>query len=442
MNYEYNNSKQQLTIIGKTNWRNSNQPFGIKDNDRLFHIYSIGKTGTGKSTLINNMVISDIQNGKGLAYIDPHGDSANTILDYIPHERIKDVIYFNPSDTEYPIAFNPIFHIHPKHHQIITSNLISVFNKIWDESWGPRMEHILRYSIITLLEYGRGSILDIQRLLTDGFFRKQVLVRVTSPEVLSFWQNEFEKMPPTLRAESISPILNKMGYFNANPMLRNILGQKKRGLKFTQILDESKLLICNLSKGSIGEDSCKIIGSLLVTHIQLASLYRVSIPEQERIPFYLFVDEVQNFIGTSFVEMLSECRKFGLGVFLTNQFLNQLPIPLQESILSNVGTIITFRVGTNDAFVLSKDLYPYFNQEDLINLPRYSIYIKLCIDGQTSKPFSADTFPLLQTKYNNSELVINTSRNVYAKQKKEVEEEINQRYVNDLHEVKQVKLFE
>lgn len=442
MDYENKHSKQQLTIIGKTNWRNSNQPFGIKDSDRLFHMYTIGKTGTGKSTLLNNMVISDIQKGKGVAIIDPHGDSATTILNYIPQERIQDVIYFNPSDIDYAIAFNPIFQIHPKHHQIVTSNLLSVFNKIWDEYWGPRMEHILRYSIITLLEYGKGSILDIQRLLTDGFFRKQVMVRVTSNEVLNFWQNEFEKMPPGLKAESISPILNKMGYFNANPMLRNILGQKKRGLKFTQILDESKILICNLSKGAIGEDSCKIIGSLLVTHIQLASLYRVSQPEQSRIPFYLFVDEVQNFIGTSFMEMLSECRKFGLGVFLTNQYLHQLPIPLQESILSNVGTIISFRVGSNDAFVLSKELHPYFNQEDLINLPRYSMYIKLCIDGQTSKPFSADTLPLSQPKSGNTQLVINTSRNVYAKQRKEVEEEIGQRYINDLHEVKQVHLFE
>lgn len=439
MDYE---NKQQLTIIGKTNWRNSNQPFGIKDSDRLFHMYAIGKTGAGKSTLLNNMVISDIQKGKGVALIDPHGDSAATILNYVPKERIQDVIYFNPSDEDFPLTFNPLFHIHPKHHQLVTSNILSVFNKIWEESWGPRMEHILRYCIITLLEYGRGSIVDIQRLLTDGFFRRQVLVRVTSTDVLHFWQHEFEKMTPSLKAESISPILNKMGYFNANPILRNIVGQKKPGLKFTQILDERKILICNISKGTLGEDTCKIIGSLLVTHIQLASLYRASQPEHTRIPFYLYVDEVQNFISPSFMEMLSECRKFGLGVFLTNQYLHQLPIPLQESILSNVGTIISFRVGSSDAFVLSKDLYPYFNQEDLINLPRYSIYIKLCIDGQTSKPFSADTFSLPQPTKTYVQEIINYSRNRYAKPKAEIEEEMQNNRNAPIQEVIQKKLFQ
>lgn len=442
MDYENNNSKQQLTIIGKTNWRNSNQIFGIKDKDRLFHIYSIGKTGTGKTSLLLNLAISDIQKGKGCAVIDPHGDCANTLLNYIPKERIKDVIYFNPADTEFPISFNPLLHVHPNHFHIVTSGLISTFSKTWRDSWGPRLEHILRFSILTILEYQRGSILDIYRILTDAFFRKQVLVRVQNKEVLNFWLNEFEKMTPSLRAESISPILNKMGVFNANPIMRNILGQQTRGIRFQEIMDKGKILICNLSKGEVGEDTCTILGSLLVTQIQLAALFRMRQAEYERKPFYLYVDEVQNFISDSFTEMLSEVRKFGLGVFLTNQYIYQLPESLQNSLLGNVGTIISFRVGSNDAFILSKEFYPYFNQEDIINLPQYSIYLKLCIDGQSSKPFSADSLPITHSKYNNSELVINTSRNVYAKQKKVVEEEIAREYINDLQEVKQVNLFE
>ncbi|MDZ4667525.1 MAG: type IV secretion system DNA-binding domain-containing protein [bacterium] len=424
MDYEKTIDKKQLTIIGKTNWRNSNQAFGILDKDRLGHIYSIGKTGTGKSTLLINMAISDITKGKGLALIDPHGESALTVLEHIPKDRICDVIYFNPADSDFPLAFNPLRNVHPQHFHIVTSGLISTFKKIWGDSWGPRLEHILRFSILTILEYQRGSLLDIHYILTDGFFRKKVLVHIQNPEVLHFWFNEFDKMTSTLKAESISPILNKIGVFIANPLMRNIVGQSTRGLRFQEIMDSGKILIANLSKGQIGEDTSTILGSLLVTNMQLSALYRARIPEHKRKPFYLYVDEVQSFISPSFGEMLSECRKYGLSVFLTNQHLNQLPESLQLSILGNVGTIISFRVGSNDGFVLSKEFYPYFTIEDFINLPRYSIYLKLLIDGTTSKPFSADTLPLPIVTTHYLQEIIEYSRKTYAKPKSIVEKEI------------------
>ncbi len=379
-----------LTTIGITNYRNTNQRFGIWDKDRLAHIFCIGKTGVGKSTLLKNMAISDIEKGKGICVIDPHGDVAESLLKNIPKRRQKDLLYFNPSDTNKPIAFNPLNGVHPQYHHLVASGLVAVFKKIWGEtSWGPRMEYILRFVLLTLLEYPDATLLDIQPLLTDTLRRDEILAHVQNEHTAAFWRNEFAKYPPAMRQEAIAPILNKTGLFLTSVPLRNIVGQKTRGFRMQQVLDGSKLLICNLSKGLIGEEACALLGSMLVTSIQLATMYRAKQPEESRIPFFLYIDECQTFTTNSFADMLSECRKYALSVFMANQFLDQLTERIRAAIFGNCGTIISFRVGATDADLLSKEFYPVFEAIDFVNLPRYSMYLKLMIDGATSAPFSA-----------------------------------------------------
>ncbi len=427
------NEYEQLTCtpIGVTNFRNPVE-FYIKDQDRLGHIYCIGKTGVGKSTLLANMAISDIQKGKDLCIIDPHGDIAEDILNYIPEERIQDVIYFNPADIEHSVAFNPLRSIHPDHQHLVASGLISTFKKIWTESWGPRMEYILRFSLLTLLEYRHATLLDIQPLLTDQYFRNGILMRIKNRHILEFWRNEFEKYPPALKAEAISPILNKIGLFRASIPLRNIVGQKVSSFTFSDVMDNGKIFIANLSKGKLGEDTTALLGSMLITNIQLSALYRAIQKEEERRPFYLYVDEMHSFITNSFADILAEARKYKLGLFLAHQYIDQLPDNIRSAIFGNVGTMITFRVGSSDAEVLEKEFYPVFNKMDLINLPKYSIYLKLMIDGATSQPFSADTLPLMECYKSFKNEVVVYSRGTYTTPREEVEAEIFNRFqIND-----------
>jgi hypothetical protein len=385
--------QNDITPIGITNYRNINKKFGIKDNDRLGHIYCIGKTGVGKSTLLTNMALSDIERGLGCGVIDPHGDVSEEILKHIPEGRIKDVIYFNPSDLDHPIAFNPLHGIHPNYHHLVASGLVSTFRKIWAESWGPRLEYILRLSLLTLLWYPDATLLDIQPLLTDMGFRNLILEYVKDKHIVSFWKNEFEKYSPTLRNEAITPILNKTGLFIASLPLRNVVGQKTSSFRMQRVLDEGKILIVNLSKGKIGEDACALLGSMLVTSIQLAAMHRATIEEHKRKPFYLYIDEMHSFITLAIADILSEARKYKLSLFLTHQYINQLQEPIRKAIFGNVGTIISFRVGAEDAEYLAREFDPVFSEEDLVNMPRYSMYLKLMIDGTSSQPFSANTIP-------------------------------------------------
>ena len=382
-----------ITYIGKTNWRGEGKLFGIKDKDRLRHIYCIGQTGVGKSTLLENMAISDIEHGNGLCVIDPHGDIAEDILKYIPESRKKDLIYFNPSDLEHPIAFNPLSNINEKYHHLVASGLISTFKKIWADSWGPRMEYILRFSLLTLLCFPDATLLDIQPLLTDKDFRKHILGYTDNQTIHAFWKNEFDAYSPRLRSEAISPILNKTGLFLTCTPLKNIVGQKESSFKMAQVMDTGKILICNLSKGTIGEDASSILGSMLVTSIQLAALHRAKQPEDSRKPFYLYVDEMHSFVSLSFADILAEARKYKLGLFMAHQYIDQLNEKIGAAIFGNVGTVIAFRVGAVDAEYLAKEFYPVFNEQDLINLPKYSMYLKLMIDGATSVSFSATTLP-------------------------------------------------
>jgi len=382
----------EITPIGITNYRNTNQRFGIKDKDRSQHIYVIGKSGTGKSTLLENMAISDIERGNGLCIIDPHGDIAEDVLKYIPEGRKQNLIYFNATDMEHPIAFNPLKGIHPKYHHLVASGLVSTFKKIWSDSWGPRMEYILRFSLLTLLCVPDATLLDIQPLLTDIEYRTKALSYVTDEHILAYWSKEFDAYTNTFRNEAISPILNKIGLFRTSTPLRNIVGQKTNSFRLQRVLDEGKILICNFSKGEIGEDASSLLGSMLVTSIQLAALHRATQEEHRRKPFYLYIDECHTFITLSFADILAEARKYKLSLFLAHQYIEQLDERVRAAIFGNVGTIISFRVGAKDAEHLAKEFYPVFTEHDLVHLPRYAIYLKLMIEGTASQPFSAISF--------------------------------------------------
>lgn len=403
-----------VTPLGRVNFRNDNRIFGIKDNDRLGHIYCIGKTGTGKSTLLLNMAVSDIERGNGLCVIDPHGDVAETLLDYIPLDRIKDVIYFNPVDIEFPIAFNPIKNVHPEHHHLVCSGLLSTFKKMWADSWGPRLEYILRFSLMTLLEYRHGTLLDIQRILTDKEFRYEVLSKIQNGHILAYWHNEFDKYSPNFRNEAISPILNKVGVFSSSAILRNIVGQKNTSFHMNKVMDEGKIFIANLSKGKLGEDVSALLGCMLVSAIQLSALQRAKQPEHLRKPFYLYIDECQMYTTLAISQALSESRKYGLGLFLANQFIDQLQDEIRNSIFGNVGTLITFRIGATDAEYLVKEFDPALTENDLVNSQRYCMYLKLMIDGATSQPFSACTIPLRPFEISFKRDVIGSSQKKYG----------------------------
>lgn len=381
-----------LTYIGKTNFRNTNTRFGVKDADRFGHIYCIGKTGVGKSTLLKQMAQQDIEKGKGVAVIDPHGDVAEHLVKRVPEYRTSELVYFNPAQN--PIAFNPLKGIHPKYHHLVTSGLISAFKKIWHESWGVRMEYILRYSLLTLLEVPDATLLDIKPLLTDELYRRDALTYVKDKHTLSFWLSEFNSFNKNFRTEAISPILNKVGVFHSSPILRTVVGQKARGLRVQQIMDNERILIINLSKGQIGEDAALLLGSILVTSMQLSALFRATVSEHKRKPFYLYIDECHSFLSLSVIDILSEARKYKLSLFMANQFLEQLDERIRKAIFGNVGTLISFRVGATDAEYLSKEFYPEFAEKDFVQLQLFRFYLKLMINGATSQGFSAKLIEL------------------------------------------------
>lgn len=388
-----NTDKQNITFFAKANFRNDLTPFGIKRIDRRAHIYILGKTGTGKSTLLENLMLSDLRNGYGFALLDPHGDLVNRIKDRIPDSRKADVIDFDISDSSQPFGFNPLADVPAGTRPLACSGLIQVFKHLWSDSWGPRLEYILRNCLLSLLDYPGATLSDVLRILVEKPFRREVLKHVSNKQVREFWFNEYEKYPERFKAEAISPVQNKVGAFLTHPLLRRILENPQKTLKLRKIMDEGKILLVNLSKGKIGEDTANLIGSLLVSRFDLAAISRANIPEEERKDFTLFLDEFHNFTTQSLASMLSELRKYKNSLVLSHQFLTQLSIPIRDAILGNAGTIIIFRIGAWDAELLSKEFAPEFSIADFTNLPNYHIYLKLMIDGKVSTPFSAITLP-------------------------------------------------
>ncbi|MCX6744892.1 MAG: type IV secretion system DNA-binding domain-containing protein [Candidatus Parcubacteria bacterium] len=408
-----------------TTYRNKEKVFGIKKDDRRRHVYMVGKTGMGKTTLIENMVYSDIMAGHGVCYIDPHGDTAEKMLEWIPSWRINDVVYFNPADLEFPISFNVLEKVEPKYRHLVSSGLVGVFKKLWAESWGPRLEYILRNAILALLEYPDSTLLGINRLLVDKEYRKKVVEKIQDPVVRSFWVDEFPKWNERVLQEVVSPIQNKVGQFLSTALIRNVVGQVKSSVNLRDLMDNQKILILNLSKGRIGEDASALMGAMMVTKIQLAAMSRVDIPEEERHDFYLYVDEFQNFITDSFANILSEARKYRLNLTIAHQYIEQLGEVVGPAVFGNVGTIIVFRIGAADAEFLEQEFAPNILPEDLVNLPKYHIYIKLMIDGVTSEPFSARGLPPVYSKsMGNEEKVIRASRERYTRPREVVEDKI------------------
>src|SRR3989441_12284116 len=385
----------RTTALAETNFRNQRRRFGINRAARRTHMYVIGKTGTGKSTLIANLARQVALHAEGFALLDPHGDLVEQVLRFIPQERQHDLIYFNVPDTAHLLAFKPLEASQAGFRPLVASGLISVFKKIWAEFWGPRMEYVLRNTLLALLELPGSTLLDVPRMLDDATFRSHVLAVVQNAQVRRFWLREYQSYPARFRAEAIAPIQNKVGEFLVNPILRRIVGQPKSAFDLRQVMDEGKLLLVNLAKGKIGEDTAALLGAMLVTKISLAALSRADVLEGDRRDFYLYVDEFPTFTTSSFAGMLSEMRKYRLGLVLAHQYLSQVEEATRDAILGNVGTMISFRIGLTDALLLEKEFYPELRAIDFVSLPNYEIYLKLMIDGVVSRPFSAVTVPLV-----------------------------------------------
>ena len=387
---------EKITYFGETDSRGKRVKFGIKAKDRTKHIYVIGKTGMGKSTLLENMAIQDLQNGEGMAFMDPHGKTAELLLNYIPPERMKDVIYFAPFDTENPVSFNVLEDVGVDKRHLVVAGLMSTFKKIWVDAWSERMEYILTNSLLALIEYPGATLLGVNKLLSDKEYRKRVVDNVKDPSVKSFWVDEFAKYTERQAAEAVPAIQNKIGQFTANPLIRNIVGQPKSTFDVRKVMDERKILIINLSKGRVGEANANLLGSMMITKIYLGAMSRADVSEKElrNLPnFYLYVDEFQSFANESFADILSEARKYKLNLTIAHQYVEQMSEEVRAAVFGNVGTMITFRVGAYDADVLEKEFAPQFTAEDLVNLGMFQMYLKLMIDGVGSVPFSASSLP-------------------------------------------------
>lgn len=407
--------KKTINFFAKTQFKNHDTIFGIKDEDRMRHIWAIGKTGTGKSTLIANMAIDDLKKDRGLAVIDPHGDLSEIMLNYIPKRRINDVIYFDPSDKEFPITINPLEVRNKEEAELVVSGLMAVFTKVWANVWSARMEYILRNSFLTLAEVPNSTLNDVLKLLSNQNYRSKVLQQIKDPALTHFWKDEFEKMPDRLQKEAISPIQNKVGQFVTSPMIRRVIGNPKSTISLESVMNEGKILIANLSQGRLGEDNAALLGAMLITKLQLVAMRRVNIPEKERKDFYLYIDEFQNFATSSFIKILSEARKYRLSIMLANQYMAQIPEDVQKAILGNAGTIVTFALGATDADILHGEFAEVFAQNDLVNLSKFQIAIRMMIDNHASRPFLATTLPLPLSKNQNKEKVIRVSRERWGK---------------------------
>jgi len=422
---------KEITYIGNTTYRDKNVLFGIKRKDRRQHVYILGKSGTGKSALMFNMIIQNIENGDGVCMVDPHGENVEAILSAIPPHRMKDVVYFNPADTDYHIGFNVLELIDPKYKHLVASGLMGIFTKIWANAWSARMEYILNNAILALLDTPGSTLLGIPRMLVDKDYRQKIITNLKDPVIKAFWVHEYEAWQDKFRNEAIAPIQNKVGQFLSTSIIRNIVGQSISTINIFDIMNEGKIFLVNVSKGRIGEDNSSLLGGMIITKIQLAAMERVRIPEDDRKDFYLYVDEFQNFVTDAFAGILSEARKYRLNLTVAHQYTAQLVTDksssVRDAIFGNVGTMIVFRVGADDAEFLEKEFEPEFTPQDIVNLPNFKVYLKLMIDGVSSRPFSARTLPPMVKSGNKDieEEVIKSSRELYCRTKEVVEREIN-----------------
>lgn len=420
-----------ITYFAEVDRRNRRTPFGIKASDRTRHVYVIGKTGMGKSTMLENMAVQDIKNGNGICFIDPHGTSVSKFLDYVPEERIEDVIYFAPFDVDNPISFNVMENVGAEKRHLVAQGLLSAFKKIWgEETFSDRMEHITNNTLLALLEYPGSTMLGMTKIFTDAKYRKKVVNNISDPSVKAFWVEEFAGWDDRYRRDAYAAILNKVGQFTSNPLIRNIVGQEKSSFDFRKVLDEKKILLVNLSIGQVGEANADLLGSMITTKIYLAAMSRadVSPEELQKLPnFYLYIDEFQNLANDSFADILSQARKYKLNLTLAHQYIEQMPDKVKAAVFGNVGTMITFRVGATDAEELEKEFAPYFTADDLVNLGFAQIYLRLMIDGIGSVPFSAKTLPpITKPEFSYKKEVIESSRKSFTYPKEGVEKNIEE----------------
>lgn len=422
-------SQNELSPIAATNFRGHNTMFGMPRTDRGRHLYIIGQTGTGKSGMLELLTISDIYSPYGFAVIDPHGDYAQNVLKRIPAERAADVVYFNPADTDFPMGFNPLEVYDPKLKTHTSSELIGVIKRMFEHSWGPRLEYILRYSILALLDYPNATMLDITRMLTEKKFRQEVLKYVSDPVVRNFWTIEFASWNEKFMTEAIAPILNKVGAFTANPLVRNIIGQPKSSFNIRQIMDERKILIVNLSRGLVGEDNAALLGALLVTKVQMAAMSRADIAGEQRTPFYLYVDEFQNFATDSFATILSEARKYGLNLTVANQYTAQMLPEVKDAVFGNVGSIISFRTSADDARGMLKYFEPKFEEHDLVHMHNRHFAISMTIGGEKVPAFSAISLNLPEFQFDYTPQIIQHSRATYCNTRDYIERYVAERYM-------------
>ncbi|MEQ1710881.1 MAG: type IV secretion system DNA-binding domain-containing protein [Hyphomicrobium sp.] len=386
-------SDHVITPFARTNGRHPHRPFGIRARDRLSHVYVIGKTGVGKTTLLETLLRGDIANGAGCALIDPHGDFVERVEASLPAGRRDDLVYLDVPDEAQPYGYNPFIRVSASRRSLVASGILDVFKKMWDDAWGPRMEHILRNALLALLDQPHAVMSDILQLLTSKSVRLRMLRNIANKQVAAFWRDEFPRYSFRYQADGIAPIQNKVGAFLADPKVRRILTRPDGGLRFRSIMDGGKILLINLAKGKIGSDSASLLGGLIVTSLGLAAFSRSDIPEADRRPFYIFIDEFQNFTTLALANMLSELRKFGIGAVLAHQYLAQLDVAIRDAVLGNVGTIVAFRLSALDAAYMAKEFDPDITPKDFINLGNHEVYIRLMIDGMPSRPFSAATLP-------------------------------------------------
>lgn len=407
--------KKEINFFARTEFRNKSTIFGIKKVDRRKHLYIVGKTGTGKSTMIANMAINDMRNNEGVAIIDPHGDLCDVLLDYIPSNRINDVMYLDPADLEHPFHLNPLEIKNESYRELIASGIVSIFYKLYHYSWGPRLEYILRNTILTLLHVPESTLLQVPEILTNEKYREKVVAVLTDPVLKNFWNNEFNKMSPQMKSEAVSPILNKVGQFLSSQTIRNIIGHPVSTIDLEAAMNDGKIVLVNLSQGKLGEDNSALLGAMIITKMQLAAMNRVYLSEGERKDFYLYVDEFQNFATNSFIKILSEARKYRLNLTLANQYIGQIDEEVQMAIFGNAGSLVSFCVGSTDARLLSKEFGEKYEEGELVGLGNFQILMKLSIDNHTSPPFSGTTIPLPKASNHNRDKVISVSREQYTK---------------------------
>lgn len=412
-------------ILGEREGWGKPVPFGISAIDRRQHVYVIGKTGSGKTTLLRNMIVQDITLGHGVGVIDPHGDLAEDLLNQIPSRRAHDVVYFNPSDAEFPIAMNLLAQVPKDERPLVASGIVGAFRSIWRDSWGPRMEYILYNALAALLDCQNVSLLGVSRMLTDKRYRDRIIRQVKDPFIRSFWLHEYAAYDERFRTEAIAPIQNKLGQFLLNPVVRHILGQIKCKVRFPFVVDSGRIFIANLSKGKIGDDKANLLGSLLVSQFQLAAMRRADRPEHERRDFYLFIDEFFNFATDAFAGILAEARKYRLCLTLAHQYMDQLALPVRQAAFGNAGTVITFRVGYSDAEILEKELGRTLSAANLSSLGRFEAAVNLLQNGSNQTPFLARMLPASDSGFNRAEKIVSRSRQRFSIGRAVIEEKLS-----------------